>query len=80
MPVVVVHYAEGQEELALVSETLYEPTVQLVDSSGNEFTALLSQCQPAKPEQAKSYWAQRARHACESSIEVIGRLLRDSTN
>lgn len=80
MLVVVVHYPDGEEELALVSETLYEPTVQLVDSTGKEFTALLGQCQPANPDQAKNYWTERARHACESSIEGVARLLRDSKN
>jgi hypothetical protein len=80
MAIVVVHYADGAQEVALLLDTIEEPTVRAVDTDGQEFVVKLAQCVRATPEQAKHYWELRMRQLKESAIDAQIELTRRSQN
>jgi hypothetical protein len=80
MAIVVVRYADGAQEVALLLDTIQEPTVRAVDTEGQEFVVKLAQCVAATPEQAKLYWELRMQHVNESAISAQIELTRRSQN
>jgi hypothetical protein len=78
--VVKVHYPDGEEQLALLIETIEEPTARLLDTDGQEFMALLRDCHGATTDGIWLYWKLRSPHTSAPSTDVENQSVLKSNN